>query len=171
MLLVPVMTESVCMSQLFPLNSLQAFQKLPDYTLLPTACSEASKLGASLSSLCLLVNRKHTYFWRRSNTRCLFGGLWIAAYPSKLWIYCLKKQMHAICETAAPPTGDFMEPLSWAVASLFKLWKLYSFLPTTVTNLTAGPTLYTDSNSSVLFVFGINETTRLVKIIFLYFLV
>ncbi|CAL1583381.1 unnamed protein product [Knipowitschia caucasica] len=38
------------------------FQKLPDYTLLPTACSEASKLGASLSSLCLLLNRKHSYF-------------------------------------------------------------------------------------------------------------
>lgn len=43
-------------------DSVSAFQKLQDYTLLPTACSEASKLGASLSSLCLLVNRKHTYF-------------------------------------------------------------------------------------------------------------
>ncbi|XP_061597742.1 N(G),N(G)-dimethylarginine dimethylaminohydrolase 2 [Cololabis saira] len=43
-------------------DSISAFQKLQDYTLLPTACSEASKLGASLSSLCLLVNRKHTYF-------------------------------------------------------------------------------------------------------------
>lgn len=40
----------------------QAFQKLQDYTFLPTACSEASKLGASLSSLCLLINKKHTYF-------------------------------------------------------------------------------------------------------------
>lgn len=40
---------------------LQAFQKLQDYTLLPTACSEASKLGASLSSLCLLINRKFSY--------------------------------------------------------------------------------------------------------------
>ncbi|XP_024153980.1 N(G),N(G)-dimethylarginine dimethylaminohydrolase 2 isoform X3 [Oryzias melastigma] len=43
-------------------DSVSAFQKLPDYSLLPTACSEASKLGASLSSLCLLINRKHTYF-------------------------------------------------------------------------------------------------------------
>ncbi|XP_061520321.1 LOW QUALITY PROTEIN: N(G),N(G)-dimethylarginine dimethylaminohydrolase 2 [Phycodurus eques] len=42
--------------------SVSAFQKLQDYTFLPTACSEASKLGASLSSLCLLVNKKHTYF-------------------------------------------------------------------------------------------------------------
>ncbi|XP_076158303.1 N(G),N(G)-dimethylarginine dimethylaminohydrolase 2 [Alosa pseudoharengus] len=40
-------------------NSVTAFQKLPDYTLLPTACSEASKLGSSLSSFCLLINRKH----------------------------------------------------------------------------------------------------------------
>lgn len=43
-------------------DSISAFQKLQDYTLLPTACSEAAKLGASLSSLCLLINRKHTYF-------------------------------------------------------------------------------------------------------------
>lgn len=43
-------------------ESTAAFQKLQDYTLLPTACSEASKLGASLSSLCLLINRKHAYF-------------------------------------------------------------------------------------------------------------
>ncbi|XP_013868549.1 N(G),N(G)-dimethylarginine dimethylaminohydrolase 2 isoform X2 [Austrofundulus limnaeus] len=43
-------------------ESVSAFQKLQDYTLLPTACSEASKLGASLSSLCLLINRKHTHF-------------------------------------------------------------------------------------------------------------
>lgn len=43
-------------------DSVSAFQKLQDYTLLPTASSEASKLGATLSSLCLLVNRKHTYF-------------------------------------------------------------------------------------------------------------
>ncbi|TMS18005.1 N(G),N(G)-dimethylarginine dimethylaminohydrolase 2 [Larimichthys crocea] len=43
-------------------DSVSAFQKLQDYTLLPTACSEPSKLGASLSSLCLLINRKHTYF-------------------------------------------------------------------------------------------------------------
>ncbi|XP_054620498.1 N(G),N(G)-dimethylarginine dimethylaminohydrolase 2 [Dunckerocampus dactyliophorus] len=43
-------------------DSVSAFQKLQDYTFLPTACSEAAKLGASLSSLCLLVNKKHTYF-------------------------------------------------------------------------------------------------------------
>ncbi|XP_072304259.1 N(G),N(G)-dimethylarginine dimethylaminohydrolase 2 [Eucyclogobius newberryi] len=43
-------------------ESTASFQKLPDYTLLPTACSEASKLGASLSSLCLLINRKHSLF-------------------------------------------------------------------------------------------------------------
>ncbi|XP_075907615.1 N(G),N(G)-dimethylarginine dimethylaminohydrolase 2 [Nelusetta ayraudi] len=42
-------------------DSVSAFQKLQDYTLLPTACSEASKLGASLSSLCLLINRKFSY--------------------------------------------------------------------------------------------------------------
>ncbi|KAL2080589.1 hypothetical protein ACEWY4_024382 [Coilia grayii] len=43
-------------------DSVNAFQKLPDYTLLPTACSEASKLGGSLSSFCLLINRKpHAY--------------------------------------------------------------------------------------------------------------
>ncbi|KAM9824782.1 N(G),N(G)-dimethylarginine dimethylaminohydrolase 2 [Neosynchiropus ocellatus] len=42
-------------------DSISNFQKLQDYTLLPTACSEASKLGASLSSLCLLINRKHSY--------------------------------------------------------------------------------------------------------------
>ncbi|XP_029591607.1 N(G),N(G)-dimethylarginine dimethylaminohydrolase 2 [Salmo trutta] len=39
-------------------ESVPAFQKLTDYTLLPTACSEASKLGGSLSSFCLLINRK-----------------------------------------------------------------------------------------------------------------
>uniref|UniRef100_A0A8C1SY80 Dimethylarginine dimethylaminohydrolase 2 n=1 Tax=Cyprinus carpio TaxID=7962 RepID=A0A8C1SY80_CYPCA len=38
-----------------------AFQRLTDYTLLPTACSEASKLGAALSSLCLLINKKPNY--------------------------------------------------------------------------------------------------------------
>ncbi|XP_061838792.1 N(G),N(G)-dimethylarginine dimethylaminohydrolase 2 [Nerophis lumbriciformis] len=43
-------------------DSMSALQKLQDYNFLPTACSEASKLGASLSSLCLLVNKKHTYF-------------------------------------------------------------------------------------------------------------
>ncbi|KAL4629622.1 N(G),N(G)-dimethylarginine dimethylaminohydrolase 2 [Arapaima gigas] len=39
-------------------NSTTAFQKLTDYTLLPTACSEAVKLGGALSSFCLLINRK-----------------------------------------------------------------------------------------------------------------
>ncbi|CAF93931.1 unnamed protein product, partial [Tetraodon nigroviridis] len=39
-------------------DSIAVLQKLQDYTFLPTACSEASKLGASLSSLCLLINRK-----------------------------------------------------------------------------------------------------------------
>ncbi|XP_068188776.1 N(G),N(G)-dimethylarginine dimethylaminohydrolase 2 [Antennarius striatus] len=43
-------------------DSVSAFQKLQDYTLLPTACSEASKAGAALSSLCLLINRKHRHF-------------------------------------------------------------------------------------------------------------
>uniref|UniRef100_A0A3Q3WVA3 Uncharacterized protein n=1 Tax=Mola mola TaxID=94237 RepID=A0A3Q3WVA3_MOLML len=43
-------------------DGVSAFQKLQDYTLLPTACSEASKLGASLSSLCLLINRKLSFF-------------------------------------------------------------------------------------------------------------
>ncbi|KAL7868442.1 hypothetical protein SRHO_G00098260 [Serrasalmus rhombeus] len=42
-------------------NSIPAFQKLPDYTLLPTACSEASKLRGALSSFCLLINRKLNY--------------------------------------------------------------------------------------------------------------
>lgn len=64
------------MTEPFPLSSLQAFQKLQDYTLLPTACSEASKLGASLSSLCLLVNRKHTYFWKHAHaTQHLSAGV------------------------------------------------------------------------------------------------
>ncbi|MBN3297007.1 N(G),N(G)-dimethylarginine dimethylaminohydrolase 2 [Amia ocellicauda] len=39
-------------------ESAAAFQKLTDYTLLPTACSEAAKLGGGLSSFCLLINRK-----------------------------------------------------------------------------------------------------------------
>lgn len=42
-------------------DSIAAFQRLTDYTLLPTACSEASKLGGVLSSFCLLINKKHTY--------------------------------------------------------------------------------------------------------------
>ncbi|KAM9776347.1 N(G),N(G)-dimethylarginine dimethylaminohydrolase 2 [Syngnathus typhle] len=43
-------------------DSVAAFQKLQDCTFLPTACSEIAKLEASLSSLCLLVNKKHKYF-------------------------------------------------------------------------------------------------------------
>ncbi|KAL0962505.1 hypothetical protein UPYG_G00340900 [Umbra pygmaea] len=39
-------------------DSTPAFQKLTNYTLIPTACSEATKLGGSLSSFCLLINRK-----------------------------------------------------------------------------------------------------------------
>ncbi|XP_051991520.1 N(G),N(G)-dimethylarginine dimethylaminohydrolase 2 isoform X2 [Xyrauchen texanus] len=42
-------------------NSIPVFQRLTDYTLLPTAYSEASKLGGTLSSLCLLVNKKLHY--------------------------------------------------------------------------------------------------------------
>ncbi|XP_030645254.1 N(G),N(G)-dimethylarginine dimethylaminohydrolase 2 [Chanos chanos] len=42
-------------------NSTPMFQKLTDYTFLPTACSEAVKLGGSLSSFCLLINRKLHY--------------------------------------------------------------------------------------------------------------
>lgn len=59
-----VLSSAVCViCKIFLLLCLQAFQKLQNYTFLPTACSEASKLGACLSSLCLLINRKHTYFW------------------------------------------------------------------------------------------------------------
>ncbi|KAI5100885.1 N(G),N(G)-dimethylarginine dimethylaminohydrolase 2 isoform X1, partial [Silurus meridionalis] len=42
-------------------NSVSAFQKLQGYKLLPTSCSEASKLGGALSSFCLLINRKLPY--------------------------------------------------------------------------------------------------------------
>ncbi|XP_070969849.1 putative hydrolase DDAH2 [Oncorhynchus clarkii lewisi] len=42
-------------------DSVPAFQKLTGYTLLPTACSEASKLGGHLSSFCLLINRKPNF--------------------------------------------------------------------------------------------------------------
>ncbi|XP_062855891.1 N(G),N(G)-dimethylarginine dimethylaminohydrolase 2 [Trichomycterus rosablanca] len=42
-------------------NSISAFQKLADYTLLPTASSEAVKLRGALSSFCLLINRKLPY--------------------------------------------------------------------------------------------------------------
>lgn len=39
-------------------DSIPVFQRLTDYTLLPTACSEAFKQGGALSSLCLLINKK-----------------------------------------------------------------------------------------------------------------
>ncbi|MBN3286842.1 DDAH1 dimethylaminohydrolase, partial [Polyodon spathula] len=39
-------------------ESAAAFQKLTDYTLLPTSCSETSKLGGTLSSCSLLINRR-----------------------------------------------------------------------------------------------------------------
>ncbi|MGH0155948.1 UNVERIFIED_CONTAM: hypothetical protein FKN15_058928 [Acipenser sinensis] len=39
-------------------ESAAAFQKLTDYTLLPTSCSETSKLGGVLSSCSLLINRR-----------------------------------------------------------------------------------------------------------------
>ncbi|KAF4081689.1 hypothetical protein AMELA_G00164160 [Ameiurus melas] len=42
-------------------DSVSAFQRFPGYNLLPTACSEASKLGGALSSFCLLINRKLPY--------------------------------------------------------------------------------------------------------------
>ncbi|KAG7324629.1 hypothetical protein KOW79_012645 [Hemibagrus wyckioides] len=42
-------------------NSVSAFQKFTSYTLLPTSCSEASKLGGALTSFCLLINRKLPY--------------------------------------------------------------------------------------------------------------
>ncbi|KAM3847545.1 putative hydrolase DDAH2 isoform 1-T2 [Vipera latastei] len=39
-------------------NSVQPFQKLPDYTLIPSACTEVAKLGGTLSSCSLLINKK-----------------------------------------------------------------------------------------------------------------
>ncbi|KAF7236227.1 N(G),N(G)-dimethylarginine dimethylaminohydrolase 1 [Varanus komodoensis] len=39
-------------------NSVQPFQKLPDYTLIPAACTEVAKLGGTLSSCSLLINKK-----------------------------------------------------------------------------------------------------------------
>lgn len=42
-------------------NSIPVFQRLTDYTFLPTACSEAVKLKGALSSLCLLINKKLNY--------------------------------------------------------------------------------------------------------------
>ncbi|KAH1182859.1 hypothetical protein KIL84_004351 [Mauremys mutica] len=41
----------------FP-SSLQLFQKLADLTLIPAACSEVAKLGGTLSSCSLLINKK-----------------------------------------------------------------------------------------------------------------
>ncbi|KYO39365.1 N(G),N(G)-dimethylarginine dimethylaminohydrolase 2 [Alligator mississippiensis] len=39
-------------------GGLQPFQKLPDCTLIPAACSEVAKLGGALSSCALLINKK-----------------------------------------------------------------------------------------------------------------
>ncbi|XP_042309565.1 N(G),N(G)-dimethylarginine dimethylaminohydrolase 1-like isoform X3 [Sceloporus undulatus] len=39
-------------------NSVQPFQKLPDYTLIPAACTEVAKHGGTLSSCSLLINKK-----------------------------------------------------------------------------------------------------------------
>lgn len=44
-------------SEEFP-ESVQTFQKLPDYTLVPAACTEVAKLGGALSSCSLLINKK-----------------------------------------------------------------------------------------------------------------
>lgn len=97
---------------MFLLSSLQAFQKLQDYTLLPTACSEASKLGASLSSLCLLINRKHTHFWKHTSNHQyvtqrlparVYGGVkgdlwnWPHHRSKVLFISSRKTMTHSIC--------------------------------------------------------------------------
>ncbi|TSR63314.1 N(G),N(G)-dimethylarginine dimethylaminohydrolase 1 [Bagarius yarrelli] len=42
-------------------DSVSVYQMFTGYTLLPTSCSEASKLGGALSSFCLLINRKLRY--------------------------------------------------------------------------------------------------------------
>ncbi|GCC33670.1 hypothetical protein chiPu_0012140 [Chiloscyllium punctatum] len=44
----------------FPESS-KAFKKLPDYTLIPASCTEVAKLGASLSSCSILINKKFEY--------------------------------------------------------------------------------------------------------------
>ncbi|KAJ1134342.1 hypothetical protein NDU88_000794 [Pleurodeles waltl] len=44
-------------SEEFP-ESVQTFQKLPEYTLVPAACTEVAKLGGALSSCSLLINKK-----------------------------------------------------------------------------------------------------------------
>ncbi|XP_078272097.1 N(G),N(G)-dimethylarginine dimethylaminohydrolase 1-like [Rhinoraja longicauda] len=41
----------------FPDSSV-AFQKLPDYTLIPASCTEVAKLGAALSFCSILINKK-----------------------------------------------------------------------------------------------------------------
>lgn len=42
----------------FPESSV-AFQKLPDYSLIPASCTEVAKLGAALSFCCILINKKY----------------------------------------------------------------------------------------------------------------
>ncbi|XP_051899655.1 N(G),N(G)-dimethylarginine dimethylaminohydrolase 2 [Pristis pectinata] len=42
----------------FPESS-AAFQKLPEYTLIPASCTEVAKLGAALSFCCILINKKY----------------------------------------------------------------------------------------------------------------
>ncbi|XP_060706810.1 N(G),N(G)-dimethylarginine dimethylaminohydrolase 1-like [Hemiscyllium ocellatum] len=44
----------------FPESS-KVFKKLPDYTLIPASCTEVAKLGASLSSCSILINKKFEY--------------------------------------------------------------------------------------------------------------
>ncbi|XP_067830062.1 N(G),N(G)-dimethylarginine dimethylaminohydrolase 1-like [Heptranchias perlo] len=44
----------------FPESS-TAFKKLPDYTLIPSACTEVAKLGAALSSCSILINKKYEF--------------------------------------------------------------------------------------------------------------
>ncbi|XP_030044802.1 putative hydrolase DDAH2 [Microcaecilia unicolor] len=41
----------------FP-ESAKTFQKLTDYTLIPAACTEVGKTGGTLSSCCILINKK-----------------------------------------------------------------------------------------------------------------
>ncbi|XP_048472618.1 N(G),N(G)-dimethylarginine dimethylaminohydrolase 1-like [Rhincodon typus] len=44
----------------FPESS-KAFKKLSEYTLIPASCTEVAKLGASLSSCSILINKKFEY--------------------------------------------------------------------------------------------------------------
>ncbi|KAM9326811.1 putative hydrolase DDAH2 [Gastrophryne carolinensis] len=39
-------------------NSVQVFQKLTDYTLVPASCTEVSKIGGCLTACAILINRK-----------------------------------------------------------------------------------------------------------------